>query len=41
MALLTPAYVMPHNLIMVPGHPELTERGANLFYITIGLKHTF
>jgi hypothetical protein len=41
MALLTPAYVIPKNLITVPGHPELTERGENLFYVSVGLKYTF
>lgn len=36
--LLTPAYVIPQNLIMVQGHPELSERGKEMFYATIGAK---
>jgi hypothetical protein len=31
---LTPAYVMPQNLIVVPGRPDLSEYGKNLFFVT-------
>lgn len=40
-ALLIPAYVIPQNLINVPGRPDLSERGKNLFYATIGAKVVF
>lgn len=36
--LLTPAYVIPQNLIIVQGHPELSEIGKEMFYATIGVK---
>ncbi len=36
-----PAYVMPQNLIQVEGRPDLSERGKNLFYITLGSKVIF
>lgn len=36
-----PAYVIPKNLLSVEGRPDLTERGKQLFYVTVGLKHTF
>lgn len=35
---LTPAYVLPQNLIKVEGRPDLSERGQNLFYFTTGIK---
>ena len=38
--ILTPAYVLPRNLITVTGQPALSERGANLFYITATAKLT-
>jgi hypothetical protein len=41
MAILTPAYVLPQNLISVPNNPELSEQGRNMFYATISLKHSF
>jgi hypothetical protein len=37
-ALITPAYVLPQNLVQVQGRPDLSERGKNLFYITAGAK---
>lgn len=36
-----PAYVIPQNLIVVEGRPDLSERGENLFYVTLGAKVTF
>jgi hypothetical protein len=38
---LSPAYVIPQNLVVVPGRPDLSERGASLFYLTSTLKFTF
>jgi hypothetical protein len=37
-ALFTPAYVMPQNLIVVAGRPDLSEKGKETFYATIGVK---
>jgi hypothetical protein len=37
-ALFTPAYVMPQNLIVVEGRPDLSEKGNETFYATIGVK---
>ncbi|HYM92738.1 MAG TPA: hypothetical protein VET23_01250 [Chitinophagaceae bacterium] len=39
--LATPAYVIPENLITVPGRPDLSERGKKMFYATIGAKVAF
>ncbi len=39
--LAIPAYVFPQNLIVVSGRPDLSERGQNLFYATVGLKMNF
>jgi hypothetical protein len=39
--LFTPSYVMPQNLIVVEGRPDLSERGENLFYATFGAKMSF
>jgi hypothetical protein len=36
-----PAYVLPQNLVSVPGRPDLSERGENMFYITLGAKVNF
>jgi len=36
--LFSPAYVIPQNLITVQGHPDLSERGQKMFYVTIGAK---
>lgn len=41
MALLTPSYVLPQNLVAVPNRPDLSERGKNMFYATAGIKYTF
>jgi hypothetical protein len=38
--ILTPAYVMPQHLLVVPGQPSLSENGANLFYLTATAKIT-
>ncbi len=38
--ILSPAYVMPQHLIVVPGRPDLSENGANLFYFTASIKIT-
>jgi hypothetical protein len=34
-ASVIPAYVMPQNLATVAGRPDLSERGQNMFYLTI------
>ena len=36
-----PAYVMPQNLVSIPDHPELSERGQDMFYLTLGLQARF
>jgi hypothetical protein len=36
--LFTPAYVIPQNLITVANRPDLSERGKELFYVTLGAK---
>jgi len=36
--LFTPAWVIPQNLITVQGRPDLSERGKEMFYATIGAK---
>jgi hypothetical protein len=41
MALLTPSYILPQNLVKDTEHPELSETGQNLFYATVGLKYSF
>ena len=35
-----PAYVIPQNLVVVEGRPDLSENGQNMFYITLGAKIT-
>jgi len=39
--LFTPAWIIPQNLITVQGRPDLSERGKEMFYATIGAKVTF
>jgi len=39
--LVTPAYVIPQNLITVQNRPDLSERGKEMFYATIGTKMIF
>src|SRR6476619_641281 len=41
MILATPSYILPQNLVTVAGRPDLSERGENMFYVTLGLKRTF
>lgn len=41
MALFTPSYILPQNLMTIAGRPDLSERGQNMFYATAGLKYTF
>lgn len=38
--ILSPAYILPQNLLVVPGQPALSENGANLFYLTASVKLT-
>jgi hypothetical protein len=38
--LFTPAYVIPKNLIRVENRPDLSERGKEMFYSTVGIKFT-
>jgi hypothetical protein len=40
MALLTPSYILPQNLATVSGRPDLSEKGHEMFYASIGLKYT-
>lgn len=42
-AALTPAYVLPQNLINVKGNPAASETGSNLFYVTatLGMRLEF
>ena len=37
----TPSYIMPQNLLTIPGRPDLSERGENMFYATLTAKYTF
>jgi len=39
--LFTPSWIIPQNLIEVEARPDLTERGKEMFYATIGAKVTF
>jgi hypothetical protein len=39
--LATPSYIIPQNLLVVKGRPDLTEKGENTFYTTLGIKYTF
>jgi len=39
--LFTPAYVIPQNLLIVEGRPDLSEKGEKMFYATIGAKMSF
>jgi hypothetical protein len=40
MVIVTPAYVLPQNLVKVDNRPDLTEIGENMFYTTIAIKYT-
>lgn len=37
----TPAFVVPRNLVVVEGRPDLSEQGQNTLYLTLGAKYTF
>lgn len=39
--IFNPSYVIPQNLIKVEGRPDLSERGENIFYTTVGAKIAF
>ena len=41
MAVLTPSFVSPQNLIRIEGRPDLSEQGRSMLYGTLGLKHSF
>jgi hypothetical protein len=41
MLIATPSYIMPQNLVTVPGRPDLSERGENTFYTTLTAKYSF
>ena len=36
-AYISPAYVLPQNLVTVSGRPDLSERGSDLFYFSAGV----
>ncbi|HVF97804.1 MAG TPA: hypothetical protein VM871_10800 [Flavisolibacter sp.] len=36
-----PAYIIPQNLLTVPGRPDLSENGQAMFYATLTAKYTF
>jgi len=38
--ILSPAYILPQNILSVPGQPGLSEKAANLFYVTATMKLT-
>jgi hypothetical protein len=39
--LVTPAFVIPQNLLQLPDQPEVSEMGKNMFYTTITVKYSF
>ena len=39
--IVTPAYVLPENLIKVAGRPHLSENGSHMFYTTAAFKYIF
>lgn len=41
MLLVTPAYVLPQNLVKQEDNPDLSESGKKIFYITVGGKISF
>ena len=41
LAQVTPSWVSPRNLVTVAGHPDFSEQGSNMFYVTAGLTYTF
>ena len=36
-----PAYVIPQNLVKIEGRQDLSERGKEMFFITVGGKVSF
>jgi hypothetical protein len=36
-ASVTPSYVIPQNLVSVAGRPDLSERGKEMFYVTLSV----
>jgi hypothetical protein len=36
-AYVIPSFVIPQNLIVIKDRPDLSERGGNLFYVTVGM----
>ena len=36
-ASVTPSYVIPQNLVTVAGRPDLSERGKEMFYVTLSV----
>ena len=36
-ASVTPAYLIPQNLVTVAGRPDLSERGKEMFYVTLNV----
>ena len=41
MTLLTPAFIIPQNIVTGTGNNVASERGQNMFYTTIGFKYSF
>ncbi len=41
MFIITPSYILPQNLVVVPSRPDLSETGENMFYTTAGIKYSF
>lgn len=39
--LFTPAYVIPQNLLLTEGRPDVSEIGEKMFYATVGAKVRF
>jgi hypothetical protein len=37
----TPSYIIPENIVSVPNHPELSEKGSDLFYINLTFLYSF
>jgi hypothetical protein len=39
--IVTPAYVLPKNLVKIQGRSDLSEIGKNMFYTTFAVKYAF
>jgi hypothetical protein len=39
--IVTPTYVIPVNIITVPGHPEISETASNIFFATFTFLYSF